>query len=147
MAGNLLSLAKRLEERADTLSDDANELKKRAATEMLEYLVYETPVDTSQALSNWQIGNGRPVTAEIPPHAPGSGGSTAATSRAAAIAEGRERIAASKPGEPIYLSNLLPYIRRLNTGWSKQSPGGFVEASLMIGRNIIQTVRLVRLRK
>jgi hypothetical protein len=147
MAGTLLSLAARLERIADDVPDAANELKKKAAEAMLVQLVNDTPVDESVALSNWQIGNNRPVGAEIPAYAPGKAGSTAATSRAAAIAEGRQRIALAKPGEPIYLSNLLPYIRRLNSGWSKQAPAGFVEAAVMVGRNIIQTVRFIRLRK
>lgn len=147
MSGDLLALAKFIEGKADKVKDVAHELKQEAATAMLVHLVRETPVDTSQALSNWQIGNGVPVIAEIPPYVRGLRGSTAGASQDAAIAEGKERIARSKPGEPIYLSNLLPYIRRLNNGWSKQHPGGFVQSAMMIGRELIRTVRLVRLRK
>lgn len=147
MSGTLLTLAESLEKRAGDIAEQANELKIKAAGEMLEYLVNETPVDESTALSNWQASVGRPVGAEVPAFVVGSQGSSAGVSRAAAIQEGKARIALAKPGEPIYLSNLVPYIRRLNQGWSRQSPGGFVEAAVIIGQEFIRTVRLVRLRK
>lgn len=143
----LLDLAKRCEEIKVTASQSGNELKIQAATKMLEYLVRETPVDTSEALSNWQIGVGRPVNSELPPYAKGKFGSTRGTSQGAAIHVGTQKLLTAKPGQAVYLSNLVPYIRRLNNGYSKQHPGGFVEAAILIGRNFVKSVKLVRLRK
>lgn len=145
---NLLDLAKRLEKRAASISTDANEVKKATALKMVDYLIDETPVDTSNALSNWQVGLGRPVGYE--PRGPfvrGDAGSSAAASRAAAKEAARGLIAAAKPGQPIYLSNVTAYIRRLNDGWSKQHPGGFIEAAILLGRKFVNSVKLVRLRK
>lgn len=147
MSRNLLSLAKSLEKRATKIGEVGHEKKVEAASEMLKMLVEITPVDESTALSNWQVGVGRPVNSEVPPYVKGSKGSTAGASRSAAIAEGLERIKNSQPGQPIYLSNLVPYIRRLNQGWSKQAPAGFVDRALMLGREIVRTARFVRLRK
>lgn len=31
----------------------------------------------------------------------------------------------------LYLSNNVPYVPRLNLGWSKQAPAGFIEAAIM----------------
>ncbi|MCF0055515.1 hypothetical protein [Dyadobacter sp. CY356] len=38
-----------------------------------------------------------------------------------------------KMSDTIYISNNLPYIQRLNDGWSSQAPANFVDASIMIG--------------
>lgn len=144
---NLLDLASRLRSTTKTIDEAGNLRKKKAALAMVKYLVNETPVDTSQALSNWQVGLGRPVMAEIGPHVPGTAGSSAGASRAAAIAAAEATLAQAKPGQPVYLSNLLPYIRALNNGSSKQHPGGFVEASIIIGRKANLDTKLIRLRK
>lgn len=145
--GDLLTLAKRMEDKADEVAEVGNQAAIAAAGAMLDYLVDETPVDTSQALSNWQIGLGRPVGSELPPLVIGKGGSSASASRAAAKAIGHAVLRTKKPGQPIYLSNLLPYIRRLNAGSSVQAPAGFVDAAIMVGRKFIGSVQFVRMRK
>ena len=143
----LLDLAKRVESIRDGVTETSNKLKIQAATKMLEYLVKETPVDTTEALSNWQIGIGRPVNSELPPYAKGKGGSTASVSRNAAIHVGTQKLLTAKPGQAVYLSNLVPYIRRLNNGYSKPPGCCFVEAAILIGRNFVKSVKLIRLRK
>lgn len=147
MANDLRTLARNCERRARDIELNANECKIEAASQMLEYLVNTTPVDTSKALSNWQVGVGQPVSSEIGPHVPGEAGSTVDASSAAALAIGLERLRRAKPGQPVYLSNLVPYIRRLNNGWSQQAPAGFIDGALEIGRMFVRTVRFVRLRK
>lgn len=147
MTKTLLDLAERLEAKADAIKEDTNDAKIGAATAMLDYLIDATPVDESTAESNWQIGVGRPVMSEIPAYAVGKAGSTAGISAAAAKAAGREALKSVRPGQAVYLSNLLPYIRRLNAGSSKQAPAGFVEGAIVIGRQFIDTVKFVRLRK
>jgi hypothetical protein len=142
-----MDLAKWAEAKAETVGETANQLKQQAAVAGLEYLVNTTPVDTSEALSNWEVGLGRPLVAGTrPPHVPGKGGSTAPQSRAQAIATGRAFIAQSKPGQPIYLSNAVAHIGPLNRGHSKQAPAGFIDASLIIMRQFIKNVRFVRTR-
>lgn len=37
-------------------------------------------------------------------------------------------------GDTIYLANNVPYIRRLNEGWSKQAPTGFIDDIVAEGR-------------
>jgi hypothetical protein len=120
------------------LDDRANERSKTAAKLLLRELVYATPVDTSDALSNWQIGLGQRPAARRGPFYAGFKGSTRESSAAAAIAVGMKRIEAKKPGEVLYLSNLIPYIVDLNRGSSAQAPAGFVEAAIMLTRNRIK---------
>jgi hypothetical protein len=112
----------------------SNERAKKAAEIILADLVAVTPVDTTKAVSNWQIGLGAPATAILPPYAPGKGGATASISRAAALSVGKKLLEAKQPEQPVFISNPLPYIRRLNDGYSKQAPAGFVERAVLLGR-------------
>lgn len=134
----LLQLAKRLEKTAAGLDKQASDVAVKAATAILKDLVTVTPVDTSQALSNWQIGLGEAPSGKLPPYSPGLGGSTADKSAAAAIRAGIAILQKKKPGVTIFITNNLPYIRRLNDGYSKQAPAGFVERSALIGRKIAE---------
>lgn len=132
--GNLATLQKRMYEKAGRAADAGNEAKKHVAIEIVRYLVNITPVDTSQALSNWQASAGALVVFPVRAYVLGQAGSTQGVSADKALAEAKEIIATAKPGEPIYLSNVLPYIRRLDDGSSTQHPGGFVKAATIVGR-------------
>lgn len=39
-----------------------------------------------------------------------------------------------KVNDTIYISNALPYIQRLNDGWSTQAPANFIEAAIAVGK-------------
>jgi hypothetical protein len=134
VARTLLDLAKSCERRAAAVSTSGNEAKKRKGLAILTYLAHVTPVDTSKALSNWQFGIGEKPSARRGAFFVGSEGSTAQISTETTINFGKAQLESIKPGEPLYISNLLPYIRRLNDGWSAQHPGGFVEAAALLAR-------------
>jgi hypothetical protein len=87
---------------------------------VLGELIKNTPVDTGRAKSNWwpEINV---VSVEI--REPSSGNE----------AQGLAVAARYKLTDTIYISNNLPYIRRLNEGHSTQSPAGFVEAAVQAG--------------
>ncbi|MCY1553030.1 hypothetical protein D9M68_894720 [compost metagenome] len=108
----------------------------------MQDLAYKTPVDTSNALSNWQLTLDSPATDEIKPYFPGHMGSTQRASAAQTVNEARSRLGAKKPGQPIYITNNVPYIEQLNNGSSKQAPAGFVERSILIGRKLIAKFRI-----
>lgn len=131
---DLASLQKRMYKKAGEVAQVGNEAKKHAARAVVNYLINITPVDTSQALSNWQADNNQKITTSIKPYFAGERGSTQGSSSAKAIEEAAAMIALAKPGQPIYLSNVLPYIKRLDEGSSTQHPGGFVHASVIVGR-------------
>lgn len=139
--GTLKGLARRMNERADKLDEEASDAAVQVALTIVGSLAYDTPVDVSTALSNWQIGLGSPVPTDRAAFYPGEKGSTYRSSAQATIAAAREILAAKVPGQPIYISNLLPYIRRLNAGYSKQHPGAFVETAVLRGREYLRNKR------
>jgi hypothetical protein len=96
-------------------------------------LVEHTPVDVTTAVSNWQIRLNAAASFDLPAIVPGSRGSTAAQSRAEAIAHADRFLAMKDPGEVIFLSNLTPYIIDLNNGSSKQEPPGFINRGILVG--------------
>ncbi len=114
---NLYVFARRIQSRAVAVAGLANEYKKHVAFRVLEQLVMATPVDTSQALSNWQVANAStgPITAPIPAYAEGIWGSTAGVSSAAAIRAGAAviRLTPKMPGMPVVVSNVVDYIGEL----------------------------------
>lgn len=88
-----------------------------------------TPVDTGWARANWLTTVATPATAPlgtreaVPTANPGLG----------------QVLAYRTTGQgPVYISNNVPYIGRLNDGYSKQAPAGFVPAA--IGRAVRTTV-------
>ncbi len=92
-------------------------------------LVERSPVDTGRFKNNWQYGAGAINTSTG--RAPDNGG-------AGAIGSMSTGIASWKPGQTIYLTNSMPYARRLEYGWSKQSPSGMVRLAVAEFRFNIQ---------
>lgn len=131
---SLRDFAKRMDDRADKIVETANKKSIDVATAILRRLTFVTPVDTAKAISNWQIGIGSPVQADIGPYVFGQ----RTASGTAAYQAGVSKLAMKKPGETIYISNLVPYIRQLNEGSSKQAPAGFVEQAVLVGRGVLQ---------
>jgi hypothetical protein len=114
----------------------AVELTKFVTLRMLEYLVRVTPVDTSEALSNWVValGGSGYGAQPIPPHVLGSSGSSAEASAAIAIANAKEALRKAQPRKALAIINAVPYLKQLNEGSSAQAPAGFVEAAILVGR-------------
>ena len=95
--------------------------------ELFGSTIKDTPVDTGRARGNWQTSMDSPATGE-----------TDRKSEQAALAEVSQEAASFGAGKVIYLSNGLPYIMRLEYGWSKQQPGG------MVRRNVARIQSIVR---
>lgn len=96
---------------------------KKLTLEIMSRIVLKTPVDTGRARANWFVGNGTPNRRTDQLVDP-SGVST--------IAFGQSAIMGIKvDGQTIYVTNSLPYIRRLEyEGWSQQAPAGMVRVTL-----------------
>ena len=142
MAKGLLDLAASMEKKARAVEEAACKLAVETAQTIVGDLTFKTPVDTSQALSNWIVTLDSPSTQTVKPHFTGEGGSTQRASAAETINQARAILAKKKPGRKIYITNNLPYIRRLNDGYSKQAPAGFVERSVLIGRKMRRNFKL-----
>lgn len=81
-----------------------------------------TPVDTGWARANWIVQIGSPHTSTF--------GDPTSVSTAAQEA-GKAAVIRYKLGQgPVFISNNVPYILRLNEGWSQQAPAGFVQGAI-----------------
>lgn len=130
----LLGLAKRLESKANKIEKAASEISKQTALFLEGALLWDTPVDTSQALSNWELTLGAPSYKFIGPHVPGEHGSTQTASIAEAYSLAKSVASKKRPGQEIWLSNNAPYIVDLNSGSSAQAPAGYVQSCIFRAR-------------
>jgi len=94
-------------------------VSRKIALEMFRRVILRTPVDTGRARGNWQTTIGAPAIGTVDAKDPSG---CAAIAKATAVGlTWRARTGAS-----ILLTNNLPYIERLEHGYSKQAPSGMV---------------------
>ncbi len=134
----LLTLANELDQLGDKIAKDASDLSVTVATAVVTDLALVTPVDTSEAISNWIVALGAPSRQTIGPHFAGDFGSTFGASSSQTISEAKAVLKAKAPGQAIYISNNLTYIEDLNNGSSRQAPAGFVERAELLGRKLVE---------
>lgn len=105
---------------AETVKD-FSELVSSLGLQVYTNLVYTTPVDTGRARSNWQASVGTP-----------KGGTRGVQEPFSLIIEAKAEFEASRIQKfpVLFIANNLPYIQRLNDGWSQQAPAGFVERAV-----------------
>jgi len=85
-------------------------------------LVLKTPVDTGRARSNWIPSLEAPSVRLVEPgQKPDIDG----------------ELAQYTVDKTIFITNNLPYIRRLNEGHSDQAPAGFVDDAVQKGKNSV----------
>jgi hypothetical protein len=92
---------------------------RKVALELFRRVIYKTPVDSGRARANWQVTIGAQASGTVE-FDDTNGGAT--MSRATAASAG------FKAGDTIYLTNNLPYIRKLEEGGYPDGPktvGGF----------------------
>ncbi len=104
--------------------------------EMSVRFVMRSPVDTGRFRGNWQIGEGRADTrtdSENDKQVLGSPPS------AESYARWQDQMEGVRAGQIVYITNNLPYARRLEyEGWSKQAPGGMVRLAMMEYQQVIR---------
>ena len=102
-----------------------------------------TPVDTGWARANWIPRIGAPFSGTDGTRAQAEAGSVSRAQQEAGIAAMlRYKIT---PTGKVFITNNVPYIGKLNDGWSKQAPKGFVQAAIkqaVVGLGQIREVRL-----
>lgn len=136
MARTLLDLANDLDKLNSRISESASKHAAETALAMVGELVYHTPVDTSKALSNWDLTLDAPANDPHGAYFKGEHGSTLSRSAAQALAVAKQTLKAKKPGQVIFIANNLPYIRKLNDGTHSKQPGGFVERAKLVGEKM-----------
>ncbi|MFZ1074803.1 MAG: hypothetical protein WAN50_00285 [Minisyncoccia bacterium] len=147
MAGDLGTLATRMAALRAAIPGYANAKKVEVARAVHEHLITNTPVDTGQAMSNWDVTLNAPAVETNPPFVPSPRGfrvdkvwyhtvdpeSTRAANIPMAQEERELALADSVSGDTVFISNNLPYIKRLDEGSSTQAPEGFTDAALIVG--------------
>lgn len=103
---------------------------RKLATDILTSVVERTPVDTGRARANWNVSLNRVDTSVSVTTIDASGQKT--------IYVGNAAISKWQPDDSIVIANSLPYIRRLEYGWSKQSPAGMVRVTLVQAQQFLK---------
>lgn len=97
---------------------------KEVALNLLTLLSIKTPVDEGTAVYNWKVSIGS------------TDGRTRKTvsngesNRNAMVSKETPKIERYDLGQVLYIQNNLPYISRLNNGYSDQAPKRFVETAI-----------------
>jgi hypothetical protein len=147
MATNDLgSFGRKMRVRGRAVAENADKLVRRVALAVDSAVVLGTPVDTGRARSNWQAQLDGPAEGTVGTLGgvrkgfEGTGGAVAQRSIAKAkeVIEGYD----GDRNSTIHLTNNLPYIGRLNDGWSAQAPAGFVEAAVQAGAARVKGAKL-----
>lgn len=109
------------------LDRHTSELVQQLASEVHANLVEATPIDIGWARANWVPSVGAPVVTQ-PITAPESSDVQIQLGRVSAAQA--QILTYSIADGPVFIANNVPYIRRLDDGWSSQAPAGFVKAAI-----------------
>lgn len=105
-------------------------LHKKIALEALRRVVLKTPVDTGRARGNWQTTIDSPAEGEVRGRWKKTGRRSKQVGQSTEVMKGAQIIATARPFSTIFLTNNVPYIVRLENGWSKQAPKGMVSTTV-----------------
>lgn len=104
---------------------------RKIALELFSRVILKTPVDKGRARANWQvaIGGAPNGTLELEDKS-GTATISAVTASAAGL----------RAGDVIFLVNNLPYIQRLEDGYSGQAPAGMVGLTVQEFQRIAEQI-------
>lgn len=143
---DLRDLAKYLDDLSKQVTVGTERVMRATGLAAHSAVVLATPVDTGAARSNWQVTLASPAQGIRPSLVPGEKGSTGGQAASAVLTEGQQRIGGfTLSAGTINLTNNLPYIQRLNEGWSNQAPSNFVETAVQNAVNVIKKSKLLNI--
>lgn len=131
----LKPFADRMRKHAKGVVTNTNTNVIRLAALIHQTLVVATPVDTGRARANWQVGLGVEPTGELTEQDPGGQGT---------IAKAVSVLSTRKSEQTIHIANNVPYIKRLNEGWSAQAPAAFVEQAIDTAIQGFRTAKVIK---
>ena len=132
---NFNGFIKNIQKRAEEVEVGASRVKVRAALAISQTVILATPVKSGHARANWQIGLGAGVRNELDDEDVG-GNRT--------IRKNKSTIRAAIPRQPIFISNLVPYIHELNGGSSSQAPAAFVQIAVQEALSAVARAKVFR---
>lgn len=138
--------AKRMRKHADGVVDNSDAMIRTVVITAASSVAMGTPVDTGTARGNWRTNIGvAPPDAKHDPYAHGEGGSSGPANLAAVVAQTTEEMRVYVGDrKDVYISNSVPYIERLNAGWSDQAPAGFIQKAVQAAVNAVRKARLIK---
>lgn len=131
LANNLMNLSKSVEL-------NARDLVRKCAIGISVNVIMATPVDTGRARANWQVSLRNPLDNELEDTDKNGSNTVSKATRVCVIFELRD--------QSINIANNLPYINRLNNGWSKQANAGYIERAISGVHFDIKNANLVKRR-
>lgn len=137
----LAAFGKRMTALSVRIPKNANTVKKRVASNVLTVVVRVTPKDTGRARFNWNVNFNRPNHSYEYDSFTGYGRQG---DWLAKMATSRLAIFAATQKDSIYISNGLPYIGKLNRGYSSQAPRDYVRTATIIGARTVRDSRILR---
>lgn len=104
----------------DYLEKEINKQVRADTFNILKGVVLATPVDEGRAKGNWQVSQNNPIMTEA---------GILDRTGSITINAGLTQIAQAKQTEyPVmWITNNLPYIVRLNEGWSDKAPSKYID--------------------
>lgn len=142
MPRNLNDLGKMFDRLPRELKTAASMAAVSASRVIIKDLSNNTPVDTTKAVSNWIVTLKSPATGEIGSHVPGRKGDTKTPSALQTYSAAVAILASKKPGQVVYITNNVDYVKLLNEGSSKQQPAGFVQRAVYLGRLAVRNYKI-----
>lgn len=139
---DLRNFSKRIRLIANTVQENSDQLTRKVALAVDAAVVMATPVDTGRARSNWQVELNSTPSNVRDAYVPGTEQSTSGANASQAIEQGKTVIGGYKTGDVIHITNNLPYIGKLNEGYSAQAGSHFVEKAVHIGIQAVKNVKL-----
>ncbi len=112
---------------------------RKIALDGLRGVVMMTPVDTGRARGSWRVGINRvdKGTAKAGNQSKDKLTSNTAAASGAALNAGTAQINKAKWQDSIAITNNVPYIGKLERGWSRQAPNGMLRVTFArIKKNI-----------
>ncbi len=104
-----------------TVREDLEKTVRRIALKILRVLTSFSPVDTGRFKANWIVGVGRREARTL---------SNKDKAGMTTFNKGKKKLAKTLLGKTVFISNNLPYAKRLNEGHSEQVPLNFVQQAI-----------------
>lgn len=125
-----MSFAVELQKLVDKARGDVDRAVRQSVVLATQSLVLKSPVDTGRFRANWILGVG--VINQTTSATTDKGGM-------AAIGRIADQMQNQPEGAVFYITNSLPYAKRLEYGYSDQAPQGMVRLTVVELPNLIKT--------
>ena len=127
-----MSFAKDLDKISLNLKGYAEGMVRGTLFALSSRIIKESPVDTGRFRGNWQASVNTPKKGKL---------QRKDKSGAASINEVSSIVMSLDMGQTFYLTNNLPYARRLEYGYSKQAPSGMLRINVMRVQSELEKAR------